>query len=108
LEAAPSLSVAAVQLAVRLAVHWRGARASEQALTSAWRAAASAGEAFAYTQRLQMLEQVLDLWDQVPDAARHTGTDHIGVLAVAADAARWSGAPERGLALVETALVEMA
>lgn len=37
------------------------------------------GPAFAYAERLQMLEQVLELWGQVPDPARLTGTDHIGV-----------------------------
>jgi hypothetical protein len=38
-----------------------------------------------------MLEQVLELWDQLPDAAARTGTDHVGVLMLAADAARWAG-----------------
>jgi hypothetical protein len=42
---------------------------------------------------------VLELWDQVPDAAARTGTDHVGVLMLAADAARWAGQAQRGLAL---------
>jgi predicted ATPase len=71
--------------AVQLALHWRGAQADDRALAAAWQAAAGSGEAFAYAQRLLMLEQVLDLWERVPEAARHTGTDHIGVLALAAD-----------------------
>ncbi len=93
--------------AVQLALHWRGANEDEHALTAAWRAAASAGTVFAYAQRLRMLEQVLELWDRAADAAGHTGSDHVGVLELAADAARWAGEPERGLALVEEALAEL-
>ena len=106
LEAAPALSDDGAA-GVQLALHWRGANEDERALTAAWRAAADAGTAFAYAQRLQMLEQVLELWERVPDAAGQTGTDHVGVLELAAGAARWAGEPERGLALVEAALTEL-
>jgi DNA-binding CsgD family transcriptional regulator/tetratricopeptide (TPR) repeat protein len=88
--------------AVRLARHWRGAGAHDRALQAAWQAAGGAGAA--YAQRLQMLQQVLDLWGQVADAGRRTGTDRAGILELAADAARWAGEPERGLALVTEAL----
>lgn len=54
-----------------------------------------------------MLEQVLELWDRVPDASRLAGTDHVGVVELGVGAARWSGEPERGLALVEAALPEL-
>jgi DNA-binding CsgD family transcriptional regulator/tetratricopeptide (TPR) repeat protein len=106
LEAASSLFPGDITR-VQLALHWRGANEDGRALTAAWRAAADARAAFAYAQRLQMLEQVLELWDRVPDAARLTGTDHAGVVELAAGAARWSGEPERGLALVEAALPEL-
>lgn len=69
-------------------------------------AAAGAGASFAYAEQLMMAEQVLQLWHQVPDAARQTGTDQVGVLMLAADAARWAGQPERGLTLAEAALAE--
>jgi DNA-binding CsgD family transcriptional regulator/tetratricopeptide (TPR) repeat protein len=88
--------------AVRLALHWRGAGEHDRALEAAWQAAGGAGAA--YAQRLQMLQQVLDLWGQVADAGRRTGTDRVGILELAADAARWAGEPERGLALVTEAL----
>jgi DNA-binding CsgD family transcriptional regulator len=106
LEAAPSLSPQGAA-AAGVARHWLGARDIERALDAAWRAAAGAAASFAYAEQLMMLEQVLRLWDQVPDPARRTGTGHIGVLTFAADAARWAGEPERGLALVETALAEV-
>jgi predicted ATPase len=57
-------------LVVLAALHWRGAQDDEHALAAAWRAADAAGRALAYAQRLRMLEQVLDLWDRVPEPAR--------------------------------------
>jgi len=54
-----------------------------------------------------MLEQVVELWDRVPGPARPAGLDHVGVLELAADAARWAGEPERGLALAEAAIAEL-
>lgn len=106
LEAAPSLSSEG-SVPVQLALHWRGAHEAEHALTAAWRAAADAGASFAYAQRLQMLEQVLELWSRVPDAERTVGTDHAGVLELATAAARWAGEPQRGLAWAEAALAEL-
>ena len=105
LEADPALSPDGMA-AVQLAVHWRGAHEHERALRAAWAAAAGAGAAFAFAEQLLMLEQVLDLWERVPGAAELTGADRAKVIALAADAARWAGEPERGLALVEAALGE--
>jgi DNA-binding CsgD family transcriptional regulator len=105
LEANPALSPDRMA-AVQLALHWRGAHEYEQALRAAWRAAAGAGAAFAFAEQLLMLEQVLELWERVPGAAEDTGTDRVEVIALAADAARLAGEPERGLALVEAALGE--
>src|SRR5262249_11110101 len=93
--------------ALEVALHWLGARDTGRAMTAAWRASASAGASFAYAEQLMMAEQVLALWDQVPDPAGQIGADHVGVIMLAADAARWAGQPERGLALVEAALAEL-
>ena len=106
LQAAPALSPDGTA-AVQVARHWLGARDVERAMLAAWRAAAGAGVSFAYAEQLMMAEQVLALWDQVPDPAAQTGTDHLGVLVLAADAARWAGEPKRGLALVEAGLAEL-
>ncbi|HVV58942.1 MAG TPA: AAA family ATPase [Gaiellaceae bacterium] len=91
----------------RLARHWLGAREHERAFAAAWHAAEAAGRAFAYAERLGMLEQVLSLWDRVPEPLRRIGGDRVGVLIAAADAARWAGEAERGLALVDAALAEV-
>jgi DNA-binding CsgD family transcriptional regulator/tetratricopeptide (TPR) repeat protein len=92
---------------VRLALHWRAANEHERALRAAWYAAADAETRFAFAEQLQMLEQVLALWDRVPAAAEHTGTDRADVTELAADAARLAGEPERGLTLVEAALGDL-
>jgi DNA-binding CsgD family transcriptional regulator len=94
-------------VAVRLALHWRGANQPERALRAAWDAAADAGAAMAFAEQLLMLELVVALWDRVPGAAEHTGTDLAGVIELAADAARWADEPERGLVLVDAALGEV-
>ena len=106
LDADPALSGDGMAVA-RLALYWRGADEYERALRAAWDAAASAGARFAFAEQLQMLEQVLELWHQVPGAAEHTGADHAGVIELTADAALWAGEPQRGLALVEAALGEL-
>jgi DNA-binding CsgD family transcriptional regulator len=94
-------------VAVQLALHWLGAHDDERALAAAWRAATDAGTAGAYARRLRMLEQVLLLWESAPEAVSQLGTGHVAVLELAADAARWAGEPERGLALAEAALARL-
>jgi tetratricopeptide (TPR) repeat protein len=106
LEAAPLLSPEGPAV-VQVARHWLGAREIERAMTVAWQAGADEGGPVAYAQRLEMLDQVLRLWDQVPDAPAQVGTDHVGVLELAADTARWAGEPELGLDLVNEALAEL-
>jgi len=94
-------------VAVRLAVHWREANEHERALRAAWDAAVAAGAAVAFAEQLQILEQVLELWDLVPRAAQHTGTDRAGVIELAADAASRAGESQRGLTLVVAAFGEL-
>jgi DNA-binding CsgD family transcriptional regulator len=93
--------------AVRLALHWLGAHDDERAFAAAWRAANDTGAARAYAQRLRMLDEVLRLWESVTDPAALAGTDRVDVLQLAADAARWAGEPERGLALAEEAITRL-
>jgi ATP/maltotriose-dependent transcriptional regulator MalT len=55
-------------------------------------------------ERLSLLARVLELWDQVPDAAERIGADHVRVLEEATCAAREAGEFERGIALASSAL----
>ena len=76
--------------------HWYAAHDTTRALTSAWQAAGQAGRALAYAEQLAMLSRVLELWEQVPDAAERIGTDHVAVLEEAVRAAELAGEDDRG------------
>jgi DNA-binding CsgD family transcriptional regulator len=92
---------------VEKAHHWNAAHNTTWALISAWQAAAKAGCAVAYAERITLLTRVLELWDQVPDAADRIGVDHIRVLEEAADAAYAAVEDQRGLAFTKAALAEL-
>jgi DNA-binding CsgD family transcriptional regulator len=93
--------------AIEMAHHWHSAHDSAWALIGAWRAAAQAGRAVAAAERLSLLARVLELWDQVPDAAEQIGADHGQVLEEATSAAHDAGEFERGIALATSALREL-
>ncbi|MEV0583242.1 AAA family ATPase [Nonomuraea sp. NPDC050310] len=92
--------------AIELAHHWHAAHDTTWALISAWHAAAAARASAAYDEQLGMLSRVLELWDQVPDAAERIGADHIDVLRDAVVVSRLTGESERGIALATAALAE--
>ena len=92
---------------IEKAHHWYSAHNTTGALTSAWQASAQASRAVAHAERLMLLERVLELWDQVPDAAERIGADHVRVLEEAADVARDAGEHQRGLAFTELALAQL-
>jgi DNA-binding CsgD family transcriptional regulator len=93
--------------AIEMAHHWNSAHDSTWALISAWQAAAQAGRAVAPAERLGLLSRVLELWDQVPDAAERIGTDQVQVLEEATGAAQDAGEYERAVALASAALKEL-
>ncbi|MFE2872694.1 ATP-binding protein [Embleya sp. NPDC059259] len=93
--------------AAELAAHRYAAGDRARAFAPAWHAAVAAGTAYAYAERLAMSERVLDLWDAVPDPAGELGTDRIGVLELAADAAVHGGAADRAEQLLTAALCDL-
>jgi DNA-binding CsgD family transcriptional regulator len=93
--------------AIEMAHHWHSAHDSPWALIGAWRAAAQAGRAVAAAERLSLLARVLELWDQVPDAAERIEADHVRVLEEATSAADDAGEFERGIALSTSALKQL-
>jgi DNA-binding CsgD family transcriptional regulator len=106
IDAAPGL-VPPGRAAVEMAHHWHSAHDSVWALIAAWQAAAQAGRAVAAAERLSLLARVLELWDQVPDAAERIGADHALVLEEAVSAAYDVGDFARGIALATSALKEL-
>ncbi|WP_308164107.1 helix-turn-helix transcriptional regulator [Nonomuraea sediminis] len=93
--------------AIELAHHWHAAHDSTWALISAWRAAAAARKSTAYDEQLTMMSRVLELWDQVPDAAERIGADHTEVLRLTSTVAHLAGEYERAIALASAALAEV-
>jgi DNA-binding CsgD family transcriptional regulator/tetratricopeptide (TPR) repeat protein len=87
--------------------HWYSAHNTTGALTGSWRASVQASNAVAHAERLMLLDRVLELWEQVPDAAAQIGADHVRVLEEAAAAAGDAGEPQRGLAFIDLALTEL-
>ena len=106
IDADPSL-VPPGRAAIEMAHHWHAAHDSVWALIGAWQAAAQAGRAVGPAERLSLLARVLELWDQVPDAAERIGADHVRVLEEAVCAASEAGEFERGIALASSALKEL-
>ncbi|MEO3869299.1 AAA family ATPase [Nonomuraea sp. B12E4] len=93
--------------AIELAHHWHSAHDSTWALVSAWHAAAAARKSTAYDEQLRMLSRVLELWDQVPDAAERIGGDRFTVLKQTATVAHLAGEYERSVALASAALADL-
>lgn len=93
--------------AIELAHHTRQSADYAWALVSAWRAADAARTSTAYDVQLRMLSRVLELWDQVPDAAERVGADRIDVLRRTATVAHLAGEYERGIAFGSAALDEL-
>src|ERR1700761_8995702 len=54
---------------IEKAQHWYSAHNTTGALASAWRAAVLGSNDVAHAERLRLLDRVLELWGQVPDAA---------------------------------------
>jgi DNA-binding CsgD family transcriptional regulator/tetratricopeptide (TPR) repeat protein len=106
IEASPAL-VPDGRADIEKAHHWYSAHDISWALISAWHASVQASRAIAHAERLIMLARVLEMWDQVPDAAERIGADHVRVLEEAAAAAQDAGEGQRGLAFTEAALAEL-
>jgi predicted ATPase len=106
IEAAPEIGQGC-DPAVTLARHWYAAHDHARALLAAWRAAAALATALAYAEQLEMLGRVLELWDRVPDAAELVGSDQVGVLLLAVEAAHSCGESGFGLAMIRAALAEL-
>jgi DNA-binding CsgD family transcriptional regulator len=92
---------------IEKAHHWYSAHNTTGALAGSWRASVQASNAVAQAERLMLLDRVLELWEQVPDASAQIGADHVRVLEEAAAAARDAVEPQRGLAFAELALGEL-
>jgi DNA-binding CsgD family transcriptional regulator/tetratricopeptide (TPR) repeat protein len=106
IEADPSL-VACGRAPAEIAHHWHAAHDHPRALVAAHRAAAAAGQRYAYAEQFGLLERVLDLWEQVPDAADRLGMGHVDLLEETTLAAIAAGDHMRALSLTRVALADL-
>ena len=90
--------------AAELAVHAHAAGDRPVALDAAWRAAVAAHDSYAYEEETRQLDRVLELWEDVPDAAGRIGADRIEVWIRAADSCMLGGDYPRGIAYASTGL----
>ncbi len=101
-------SVPADRRAAEQAHHYQAAHDLPRALQAAWSAAERAGASLAHAEQLTMLERVLGLWDQVPDAVERTGgRSRAEVLSATGLAALAAGRPRRAWELCDEALADL-
>ncbi|WP_433829093.1 helix-turn-helix transcriptional regulator [Actinoplanes sp. CA-015351] len=105
-EASPHL-VAPDRAPAEIAHHWHAAHDHPRALVAARRAADAASSRYAYAEQARLLERVLELWEQVPDAAARLGTTHLDLLEEAALVAIDSGDHMRALSLTRAAIGDL-
>jgi DNA-binding CsgD family transcriptional regulator len=105
-EAEPHL-VAMGRAAAEIAHHWHAAHDHPRALVTAKAAADEAGRRFAYAEQARLLDRVIELWEQVPDADTLLGVCHLDLLEEAALVAIDSGEHMRALSLTRAALSDL-
>jgi DNA-binding CsgD family transcriptional regulator/tetratricopeptide (TPR) repeat protein len=98
------LPAAVPRFAAEVAEHWYRAGQPAEALTWAVHAADRAERVYAYGEAARHCERVLELWDQVPDAAGRAGADRAGLHTRAARAWCYAGDETRALSHIEEAL----
>ena len=90
-----------------IAHHWHAAHDHPRALVSAKRAADEAARRFAYGEQARLLDRVLELWEDVPQAAELLGIDHLDLLEESALVAIDSGDHMRALSLTRAAIGDL-
>lgn len=99
--------VGAGRAPAEIAHHWYAAHDQPRALTSAWAAATAASQRYAYAEKSRLLERVLELWEQVPDAPERLGMDHLALVEETLAAATTAGDYMRAVTLTRSALAEV-
>jgi DNA-binding CsgD family transcriptional regulator len=106
LEAEPHL-VEIDRAAAEIAHHWHAAHDHPRALIAAKLAADEAGCRFAFGDQAKLLDRVIELWEEVPQAEILLGIGHLDLLEEAALVAIDSGEHMRALSLTRAALGDL-
>ncbi|MBV9192705.1 MAG: AAA family ATPase [Solirubrobacterales bacterium] len=96
--------VARADNAADRAHHWQLAHEPALALRASIEAGLGAERVFGYSEALAHFERAVELWGQVTPGAEASPLDLVGLLARAAQAARWTGDSERARRLCQQAL----
>jgi DNA-binding CsgD family transcriptional regulator/tetratricopeptide (TPR) repeat protein len=94
--------------AAELAHHWYAAHDMERALPAAVTAGLAAERVYAYAEAQRQFERALELWERAPAVQPGVGLDRVDLLRHAAEAAFRVASADRAIALVRTALREVA
>ncbi|MCW2539432.1 MAG: hypothetical protein JWN95_1157 [Frankiales bacterium] len=94
------------EVSAALAHHWYEALELPRALAASVTAGREARRAYAPTEALALFERAMQIWPRVPDAAACAGIDPVGLAALAADSAYFSGNNDRCISLLHQALTE--
>jgi DNA-binding CsgD family transcriptional regulator/tetratricopeptide (TPR) repeat protein len=95
---------AAPQFAAELAEHWYRARQPAEALAWSVQACDRAECVYAHAEAARHCERVLELWDQVPDAAGQVGADRADLHTRAARDWEYAGRDAEAMRHIEEAL----
>ncbi|WP_239132777.1 helix-turn-helix transcriptional regulator [Paractinoplanes durhamensis] len=106
IEAEPHL-VPTGRVPTELAHHWHAARDHPRALVAAKRAADAAGGSFAFGEQARLLDRMLELWADVPEAESLLEMNHLDLLEEAALVAIDAGDHKRALSLTRAALCDL-
>ncbi|HEY6597433.1 MAG TPA: AAA family ATPase [Asanoa sp.] len=106
IEADPAL-VAPGRAPAEIAHHWHAAHDHPRALVASRVAAQAAAARYAHAEQASLLDRVLDLWEQVPDAGQRLGIDHLALLEETLNASYQSGDHMRALSLARAALADV-
>jgi DNA-binding NarL/FixJ family response regulator len=87
--------------------HWYAAHDYPKALVAAKRAAADAGGRYAFAEQTSLLQRVLELWEQVPDASGLLGISHLDLLEETALSAIDASDHMRAFTLTRAALADI-
>ena len=90
-----------------IAHHWHAAHDHPRALVTAKRAAERRRPRYAYAEQTRLLERVLELWEQVPDAAERLGIEPPRPAGAYGASAIDSGDHMRALNLTRAALADI-
>ncbi len=99
-------SASETPVAAEISYHWISARNPRQAFPATLLAMAQAHASYAFASEAQLAERLLELWDELPQAAELAGASRVELTRRAASALRNAGDSERAIAMLDSAIAD--